>query len=265
MKAVAPVRPCGAVAIAVGKVCIALYRFRIFRPAVRALLRFTEGGTMLSASWRIIAREYHDVVFGEYSYGPDLKPGSLPRGTVVGKFCSIAEDLVVLRRNHPVNWVSQHPFFYRACLKWVPTDVLKPPESNPLRIGHDVWIGTRVTILPGCRVIGDGAIIGAGAVVTRDVPAFTVVTGVPARPVRKRFPPEVEEVVAASQWWLAPLEKIIANLDLFTGPLEEERLARFSEVFGRGRLTEECSRSDPGRSHRGGKQVECAREEQSQT
>ncbi len=246
----APVHPRGAVSSALGSACVALYRLRVLRPLVRTLLRFMEGGAMQSVSWRIIARRYHDVTFGEYSYGPDLKPGSLPRGTVVGRFCSIAEGLVVLRRNHPVNWVSQHPLFYRADLKWTPIDVLKPPESNPLRIGHDVWIGARVIILPGCREIGDGAIIGAGAVVTRDVPPFTILAGAPARPVRKRFPPEVEEVVAASQWWLAPLETIIANLDLFTGPLEGERLARFSEVFGRERPDRERNRNGLARSGR---------------
>lgn len=216
---------------ALGVICVTLYQSKALRPAVRALLRFLEGGPMFSASWRIIARKYHGVEFGEYSYGPDLKPGSLPPGTIVGRFCSIAEGLVVLRRNHPVEWVSQHPIFYRQDLGFLSMDALPPADANPLRIGNDVWIGARVTILPGCSVIGDGAIIGAGAVVTRDVPPFTVVAGVPARPVRKRFPAEVEQVVAASQWWLAPIERIVANMDLFTGPLEGERLARFREVF----------------------------------
>ena len=183
---------------ALGKVCVGLYSLKALRPAIRAFLRYAEGGTMFSPSWRSIARKYHGVEFGEYSYGPDLKPGSLPPGTVVGRFCSIAEGFVILRRNHPVDWVSEHPLFYRADLGFRSEDALAAPEDNPLLIGNDVWIGARVTILPGCRVVGDGAIIGAGAVVTRDVPAFTVVDGVPARRVRRRFPPDVEEVVAAA-------------------------------------------------------------------
>jgi acetyltransferase-like isoleucine patch superfamily enzyme len=186
---------------------------------------------MFSATWRRIAQDYHRVEFGEFSYGPDLKPGSLPPGTRVGRFCSIAEGLVVLRRNHPVDFASQHPLFYRRDLGLTAEDVLPDPEKNPLVIGHDVWIGARVIILPGCRSIGNGAIIGAGAVVTRDVPPFTVVAGVPARLVRKRFAPEVEAVVAASEWWWEPLERIAQHLALFTGQLEGERLERFRKLF----------------------------------
>lgn len=137
----------------------------------------------------------------------------------------------MVRVNHPTAFVSQHPLFYWAPAGLVEKDLLGSPECNPLVIGHDVWIGARVTILPGCRRIGNGAIIGAGAVVTRDVPAFTIVGGNPARPIRKRFPPEVEEVVAASEWWLEPLERIVQHLDLFAGPLTGERLERFRRAF----------------------------------
>jgi acetyltransferase-like isoleucine patch superfamily enzyme len=96
--------------------------------------------------------------------------------------------------------------------------ILPHPEKNPILIGHDVWIGIRVIILPGCKFISNTAIIGAGAVVTCDVPPFTVVPGFPARPVRKRFGPEVETVVAASEWWWELVDRIVQHPDLFTGP-----------------------------------------------
>jgi tetrahydrodipicolinate N-succinyltransferase len=104
-------------------------------------------------------------------------------------------------------------------------------ERNPLRIGNDVWIGTNVIICAGCKLIGDGAIVAAGAVVTRDVAAYTVVGGSPARTIRKRFTPEVEAVVAASQWWLRPLPEIVLHLDLFTRELDSQALEKFKAAF----------------------------------
>jgi acetyltransferase-like isoleucine patch superfamily enzyme len=80
-----------------------------------------------------------------------------------------------------------------------------------LRIGHDVWIGDRVTILSGCKSIGDGAVVAAGAVVTRDVAAFSVVGGVPARVIRMRFPEERISEIVASRWWEKDLESIISD------------------------------------------------------
>ncbi|MDW8380816.1 MAG: CatB-related O-acetyltransferase [Verrucomicrobiota bacterium] len=186
---------------------------------------------MFSPAWRMIARKYHGVEFGEYSYSPGLKPGDLPPGTVVGRFCSIASGFVVLRRNHPIEWASQHPFFYRQTLGACESDRLEPVECNPLEIGHDVWIGANVIILPKCKRIGNGAVIGAGSVVTKDVPDFAIVAGNPARVIRWRFPSEVQEVIAASHWWTEPLEKILQHRAVFTGPLDPERLKRFRTVF----------------------------------
>lgn len=100
-------------------------------------------------------------------------------------------------------------------------DVLPPVEANPLVIGHDVWIGDGVVILPGYKSIGNGAVIGARSVATRDVPQFAVVARSLAKPLRKRFPPEVEAVVAGSEWWLRPLEDLASSAELFTQPLEE--------------------------------------------
>lgn len=216
---------------AIGWICVQLYRWRALRPLLREVLRRWEQGAMFSPALRVIARTYYGVEWGEYSYAPGFNPGNLPRGTVVGRFCSIARDVIVLRRDHPVDFASQHPLFYRGHLGLLDRELLPLAEANPLVIGHDVWIGARVTILPKCRSIGNGAIVGAGAVVTRDVPAFTIVGGNPARPIRKRFPPEAEEVVAASEWWMEPLEKIVEHLDLFTGPLVGARLERFRRAF----------------------------------
>jgi acetyltransferase-like isoleucine patch superfamily enzyme len=184
-----------------------------------------------SVTLRRIYERYYDVVVGPFSYGPGLKPGVFDPGSILGSYCSIAAGVRVLRRNHPTSWISQHPLFYDQQSGLVDRDRIAAPESNPLRIGNDVWIGTNVIICPGCRIIGDGAIVAAGAVVTKDVPPYTIVGGCPARPIRKRFPPDVEAAVAASEWWLRPLREITQHVDLFTRELDPQVLEKFKAAF----------------------------------
>jgi hypothetical protein len=112
-----------------------------------------------------------------------------------------------------------------------------------VRIGHDVWIGTRAMILGGVTV-GNGAIIGAGAVVTRDVEPHTIVGGTPARLLKRRFPKAVSDRILASQWWDFDLRPAITEIDWNQGEkclakikamAKEERLPRFSGM--RHRIT----------------------------
>ena len=77
--------------------------------------------------------------------------GLLPPGTIVGNYCSFADGLRVHRRNHPINKLSTHPFFYTKDVGLLEVDLIEANESNPLLIGNDVWIGSNVTILPGCK------------------------------------------------------------------------------------------------------------------
>lgn len=216
---------------ALGCLLFRAYACRPLRPAVRWLLRRTEGGMTHSVTLRRIFQHYYNVTVGPFSYGPGLKPGVFDPGCILGSFCSIAAGLQVLRRNHPTSWVSQHPLFFNRQMGLVDHERIALADSNPLRIGSDVWIGTNVIICAGCRLVGDGAIVAAGAVVTRDVPAYTIVGGSPARPIRKRFPPAVEAAVAASEWWLRPLPEIVRHLDLFTQDLTPQMIERFKIAF----------------------------------
>ena len=84
-------------------------------------------------------------------------------------------------------------------------------RDNPLTIGHDVWIGDRVTILGGCKSIGNGAVIAAGSVVTRDVAPYAVVAGAPARPIRRRLNDETIDLMEASRWWESDLAALITK------------------------------------------------------
>jgi acetyltransferase-like isoleucine patch superfamily enzyme len=180
---------------------LALYRVPRLRGLVRRLCGRLEGELMRSASWREVLRRFHGVEVGRWSYGAILTPGVLPRGTRAGHYCSVGQDLIVRRRDHPLDRPVLHAFFYNARLGIVPRDTIPAVADNPLVIGHDVWIGDRVTILSGCRVIGNGAVLAAGAVVTRDVAPYTLVAGVPARPVRARFDAARIAGVEASRWW----------------------------------------------------------------
>ncbi|WP_246849358.1 CatB-related O-acetyltransferase [Rubellimicrobium arenae] len=186
-----------------------LYRIRRLRRLCRRLCERLEGGPMYSATWRDILKERHGVVVGRYSYGAILSPGVLPRGTVVGDYCSVGDQLIVRRRDHPTDRPVLHPFFYNSALGLLARDTIPQNEHNPLRIGHDVWIGDRVTVLSGCRTIGNGAVIAAGAVVTKDVPPYTIVAGVPARPIRKRLDDGTIRSLEASRWWEQDIAALI--------------------------------------------------------
>lgn len=134
----------------------------------------------------------------------------------IGKFCSIACGAKFLfnSANHTQRSLSTYIFpvlFEEWCL-----DVERIPEAwdnkGDIIIGNDVWIGYEAVILAGVT-IGDGAIIAARAVVTRDVPPYTIVGGVPAKPIRKRFSDWEINQLQALRWWDWPPEKIAANLE----------------------------------------------------
>lgn len=208
-------------------------RHRTHWLAIRMLKR-RGGGELRSSLWRRLLKKQYGVSVGDYSYGPILYRGRLPRGTVVGNWCSVGRDLMVRRRDHPIERVTQHPFFYSGKLGWVETDTIPREDQNPLTIGHDVWIGDRVTILSGCRSIGNGAVLAAGAVVTKDVPPYAIVGGVPAKLLKYRFEPDVQALLEQSRWWeldVATLARVKPMLlETLTPALAGEFVGRCEEL-----------------------------------
>jgi len=194
-----------------------------------------EGGPFFSKTLRDILDRYHGAKIGKYSYGAVLSPGLLPHGSEVGAYCSIGMNFIVRRRNHPIDRLTQHPFFYNSAVGLLSSDSIHSIADNPLVIGNDVWIGDSVIILAGCRHIGDGAVVGAGAVVTKDVEAFSVVVGAPARPIRRRYEPETEDLVRASQWWLLPVHELLAAGELLTSSLSPDRMRTFCDELRKQR------------------------------
>ena len=195
-----------------------LYRWKRLQRVCLALARRLEGHEFYSATLRDIIAAYHGVRVGAYSYGPCLEPGAFPKGVTVGRYVSIASGVRVLNRNHPMDRLSTHPFFFNSKLGYVCEDQM---EFVALEIGHDAWIGANALITPGCSRIGLGAVVGAGAVVTKDVPDFAIVAGNPARIIRHRFPEEICELVRQSEWWNRPATECVRFLHEMTIPLSD--------------------------------------------
>jgi phosphonate metabolism protein (transferase hexapeptide repeat family) len=148
----------------------------------------------------------HDVKFyhsslGDYSY---IMQHSQVMQTSIGKFCSIASFVRLNPGNHPLERPTSHHMTYRAKQYGFgdcdDLEFFAWREAHPVTIGHDVWIGHNVTVLPGVT-IGNGAAIGAGAIVTKDVAPYTVVAGVPAKPIKMRFDHATIAKLEQIQWW----------------------------------------------------------------
>jgi len=166
--------------------------------------------------------------FGDYSYvaeNSDIIYSSL------GRFCSVAAGVRINPGNHPLQRVALNHFTYRSSAYGLGDDeagFFDWRRSHRVVLGHDCWVGHGAVLLPGVR-LGNGAAVGAGAVVSRDVPDFAVAVGVPARVIRFRFPPDVIDSLQRIAWWDWP------------HALLGERLAEFRAGDAAGF----CARHDP--------------------
>jgi phosphonate metabolism protein (transferase hexapeptide repeat family) len=141
------------------------------------------------------------ATIGDYSY---LMHGTSVADTVVGKFCAVAAQCRIGPPNHPMERATQHRLSYTPEYYWPAARrdaaFFERRRGAVTRIGHDVWIGHGATVLAGVSV-GNGAVIAAGAVVARDVEPWTIVGGVPAKVIRRRFPSDIAERLERLAWW----------------------------------------------------------------
>lgn len=167
---------------------------------------------------------FYNSQMGKYSFcGYDCEISF----TVIGCFTSIANNVIIGGSTHPMNWLGMSPVFYsgRDSIRKKFTEY---PLANPKNtiVGNDVWIGHSAIIIAGVE-IGDGAVIGAGSIVTKDVEAYSVVAGNPARLIRYRFEKELREKLLASAWWnleekvLQELSVSIRDPEMFLSNLEK--------------------------------------------
>ena len=194
-----------------------LYRIpdRRVRALIRRIVTILDGGFLYSRTLREIYLKYHGVQIGYGTYGGCFALGNIRPNIEIGRYCSIAPRVDFLRANHPLDDPTMHPIAHRVDFN----PSLKRDRFNwtKLKIGNDVWIGQNAVVLPSCRNIGNGAVIGAGSIVTKDVPAYTVVAGNPARTIKMRFDLETRHRLEDSNWWELDQNELIERLDsLFT-------------------------------------------------
>lgn len=178
-----------------------------------------EGGQMLSSTLRRIFSDYHQIEIGLYSYGGCFDLHRIRPFTKIGRFCAFAPNVCIFNANHPLQFKSTHPYFYEPAFGYVQNEKI---PRRCIEIGNDVWVGQSAIILPSVKRIGDGAVIGAGAVVTKDVPDFAIVAGNPAVIIRYRFDEETIRKLKEECWWNKDIEELKANLNDFCHPLSKD-------------------------------------------
>jgi acetyltransferase-like isoleucine patch superfamily enzyme len=139
----------------------------------------------------------------------------MDKHTSIGRYSSIAVTARAMNRNHPMEFKSMHALFFNPVFKNTSEELV---DYIPLSIGNDVWIGHNAIVMPHVRKISDGAVIGAGAVVHHDVPAYAVVVGNPGRVVKYRFSTDTIQELLNSKWWEHPIEEIRPNISQFQRP-----------------------------------------------
>lgn len=153
----------------------------------------------------------------------------------IGSYCAIAGRLVVRGANHHTQFLNIQGYAQRRIIK--SRQKVAGVSHAPVRIGHGVWIGDSVIVLAGVE-IGNGAVIGAGSVVTRSIPPYAIAAGVPAKVIRYRFSEEVLERVRRIEWWNWSDSRLAANRWLFehdfSAPLDAETAAQLDSLLSAG-------------------------------
>ena len=172
-----------------------------------------------------------NIIIGDYTYYDDPEDSeNFERNVlyhfpfvgdklIIGKFCALSRGVKFIMNgaNHKMSGFSTFPFeIFGEDWQRVMSPVGEYPYKGDTVIGNDVWIGYEAVIMPGVN-IGDGVIVAAQSVVTKDIPPYTIVGGNPASAIRQRFPDKVVQVLLEIAWWNWDIERITANLEKIVG------------------------------------------------
>lgn len=163
-----------------------------------------------------------NIITGKFNYYyPDSTIMSSMDKIYFGSYCALGQNVRIIGDNHDTSLPALQINFYKTMFGTgsYPGKISK----GPISIGSDVWIGDNVIILSGVT-IGDGAVIGAGSVVTKNIPAYTLAAGVPAKSIRKRFTDEVIEFLLQIKWWTWNEDRIKLNKQFFMTNLNKTDL-----------------------------------------
>jgi acetyltransferase-like isoleucine patch superfamily enzyme len=149
-----------------------------------------------------------DIEIGLYSYGCfDLQ--RIGKGSRIGRYCSFSDTARIYTRNHGIDFMGLTAYFYNPDLGVVDRDMI---EHQTITVEDDVWLGHASILLPTTGTVGRGAIVAAGAVVTKPIPAYAIAAGNPARVVRMRFDEKTIEAIESTSWWLRPPQELRVQL-----------------------------------------------------
>lgn len=147
--------------------------------------------------------------------------------TSIGKYCAISWDTTINALSHPYDHLTINAFPY---VPYVGNFVKERKQSyQKVTIKNDVWIGANSVIMPGIT-IGNGAIIGAGAVVTKDVPDYAIVVGVPAKVIKYRFSEEIIKKLLELNWWNLDPQLIKKYVEVWQGKFDSESLKKLEDI-----------------------------------
>jgi len=181
-----------------------------FQKFIVRLILSKEGGYMYSSTIRRIYSDKYKIDIGYGTYGGCFNKENIPDSATFGNYCSIANNIRIFRANHPKDTFTSHPLLYNPVAGYVKTDKL---NRTRLIVGHDVWIGEWSVILPNVTKIGNGAIIGAGSIVTKDVAPYSVVAGNPAQIIGMRFKQEQIDQLEKTEWWNLSKDELKSNIE----------------------------------------------------